>query len=617
MTVFETFPFDIFFETSKYLDLDDVAHLAQTCRQLRAQLLQNALSRRIVETHHHYTNEACTARQGTISYNESLCMIYDRRHALSTTQPFSARVVGQGSTFLYRQGVLCLQTGSSVQISNLRSSCSVVTLDLMTMVFGGNTCESAGVSFEMMYYSDELLSVLVNIESNESWIYCVKTTSSLQDDNRVVRSVGLGHDHSKLFIRHTSQYLYYGSHTGTSPNDGHRKWEIRGVALQPGFELSAEQGRPLLLEDFHGSDVGSTVTFEIHDGFFYAVSNQGTYEVEEIDWTSFYNCIRFPLNDPVALAVENDARIYRRQHAEGAIHDSWTDLTLQPDEKTNKLFVVESRREWVGASSKQLRTFYTTCIDFSASELAADESPRDDESDPPQLPEDDLLTTLLDSSHGASYMPTPRQYSWSRHPEFSTIDISPRSFILARTKFRTYNYSCSAFMDLVEDETCCRGGTDTSPSCLRLRIGSRRVAPALSTTDDFASDSIWRNNQSKMPRFADSTKYRYTPTRMWPPPRSTCPCSARLHRIMNPPSTPGCTAGQTSITAACDERSIVYMIRPRYASSYQHSTHTLGTVVCIDFGREALLTPSAAHPDDMRWDWSPGQDGRCRSGTCW
>ncbi|XPS78825.1 hypothetical protein M3J09_010829 [Ascochyta lentis] len=601
------------FETSKYLELDDVAHLAQTCRQLRALLFQNALLRQTVETHHPHTDEACAARQGTISYNEAFCMIYDRRNALSDAQPFSARVVAQGNTFLYRQGVLCVQTNSTIKVSNLRSPAPVVTIDMMEIMFQDNTSGSAEVSFEMMYYSDEVLAIFVNTESDDSWIYCIKTSGGLQDDSRVVRIVDLGRDRSKLFVRHTSQYLYYGSHTGTSTNDGRRKWVIRGVALQRAFELSPKQGRPLLLEDFHGNDIGSTVAFEIHDGFFYAVSNQGTYGVEEIDWTSFYNCLRFPLDNPVPSAVQSDARVYRRQHAEGAIHDSWTDLTLQPDERTKNLFVVESRREWVGASSKQLRTFYTTPIDFSTSNLAADESSQDDASTLPQLPEDDLLTTLLDSSHGASYMPTPRQYSWARHPEFGTTDSSNRSFILARTKFRTYNFSCSAFMDLVEDENCCRSRIDTSPSCLRLRIGSRRVAPAISITDKVDINSVRRTNQSNPVRYVDTTQYRYTPIRMWPPPRSTCPCSARLHRIMNPLSTLDTTTGQTSITAACDERSIVYMVKPRYSSGYQNGNHTLGTIICVDFGRSS---PSGTTPDAMRWDWSPGQNKRCRSGTC-
>lgn len=49
MPVFEALSFDILFEISTYLDLDDVAHLTQTCRQLWTLLDTSALPRRVVE----------------------------------------------------------------------------------------------------------------------------------------------------------------------------------------------------------------------------------------------------------------------------------------------------------------------------------------------------------------------------------------------------------------------------------------------------------------------------------------------------------------------------------------------------------------------------------------
>jgi hypothetical protein len=521
-----------------------------------------------------------------------------------------------------------VQTGSIVHVSNLHFPADVVTLDLFKIMFDDDASEPGVVSelsFEMMYYNDEILAVLVQSGRYDSWIYCIKTTPGLHNDDRLLRIVVVGPDNSKLFVRHTSQYLYYGSHTGISPNDGHHKWKIWGVALRPTLNMPAQQEQPLLLEDFHGSDIGSTVAFEIHAGFFYAVSNQGTYEVEEIDWTSFYNCIRFPLHDPVYKALQTDARVYRRQHAEGAIHDSWTDLTLQHDEETNDFFVVESRREWLGSSSKQARTFYTTRMSFSPpNSLDNPDSPDASSSAPPQLPANDILTTLLDSSSRANYMPTPRQYSWTRHPELGSSDIAQRSFILARTKFRAYNYSCSTFMDLVEDDKCCPDRSLSSPACLRLRIGSRRVAPPTlpSATGTNDKANLQQANQPTDGDFVDQTHYRYTSIRMWPPPASTCPCAAHLHRILNPTLTSPCGANilQRNITAISDARSIVYMIAPSNPYAYSTPSHSqsntaLGTIVLVDFGRSAPTSPTPA-THELRWDWMPGQQKRCRSGTC-
>lgn len=574
-----------------------------------------------------------------MTYKEAFCAIYDRRHAFSKVQPFSARIVGQGSSFLYRQGVLCVQTGSTVHVTDLRSTRPTFQVDLVHLFKSTNICDD-GYSFEMMYYNDNILSVLAQRGSKYATpglIFCVRTASDLQDTERVLGHVVLEDGWSKLFVRHTARSLVYGTHTGTG-GDGHRKWEIKGRSLLAGEAEDQEPADKIILEGFHGNDIGSTVAFEIHDGFFYAVSNQGTYEVEEVDWTSFYHCVRFPLDNPVAEAVQQDTRVYRRQHAEGAIHDSWTDLTLQHNEKTNDIFIVESRREWVGATSKQARTFYTSRISFSApasTDYPWDlHSSRNDIAPPLPLPENDILTTVLRSSHNANFMPTPRQYSWTRHPEFLSTMLMKRnsqSFILARTKFRAYNLSCSTFVDFVEDERCCPDRPATSLPCLRLRIGSRRVAPSdfilssyecgnATVKNDFTPDGP----HCERVRFADKTQYRYAPIRMWPPPPTTCPCAARQHRILNPVFRPtsGMSSGQKGITAICDERSVVYMIKPSRSYNYGCMNHNgtdiaLGTIVLVDFGRPSVSNSSSVPTDsDLCWDWAPGQEKRCRSGTC-
>ncbi|KAF3009880.1 hypothetical protein E8E13_010755 [Curvularia kusanoi] len=342
----------------------------------------------------------------------------------------------------------------------------------------------------------------------------------------------------KLFARHDTEYFCFGTHTARG-SDGHLKWIITYFRYD---EVSAEMNMgKVLLEDFHGTDIGSTVAFEIHNGYFYAVTNQSTYEVEEVDWTSFYHCIRFPLHKPrIDQEPKQQAkRVYRRQHAEGAIHDSWTDLTLQHDEGTNDLYIVESRREWIGASSKQARSFYTARLSLGQTDSGEEFwGPTCSDVDTgPQglLPENDILTTVLDSSHRATYMPTPKLYSWTRHPEFPYMGWDsppPRSFILARTKFRAYNYSASAFIDLVEDGNCCPNRHSSAPPCLKLRIGSRRVAPAGFKCHYYEDGGHCYEDGSTVAKytvasypdckkrtpFEDDEQYRYTPVRMWPPP---------------------------------------------------------------------------------------------------
>lgn len=518
-----------------------------------------------------------------------------------------------------------------VRVSDVHSRSDVVQLDLIAIIRPLPESASAppdDFRVSLLYYGDGILAVHATKYSRPdvSHIFAISTAIEPADGRRIVGVVQLSSS-SKLFVRHNSRYLYYGTHTGIG-DDGHHKWEIEGMSLREGkaFDLP-EREKPLLLEEFHGTDIGSTVAFEIHNDYFYAVSNQGTFEVEEIDYTSFYHWVRFPLNNPTPDEVQTDDRLYRRQHKQGPIHDSWTDLTLQIDERTNETVVVESRREWAQASSRQSRTFYVTKIKV----------PQDTSETPSLIEEDftglklpnDIMTTLIDSTNKVHYMNTPDLYSWSQHPEFAKHESSPRSFILARTKFRAYNYSCTSFLDLVEDDRCCND--PTKPPCLRLRIGSRREKDLEYTIGKQRIDDT-------EPVFADEASYRHSPIQMWPPLASRCPCSHRLHNILSPPLPSGPTHAR-SITGVMDERCLVYMVKP--GRSYGASNdNALGSIVIVDFSRPvaaATTTPSPAvtmqnHAgsssssagsagaecglDPATWQWSPGLEGRCRSRTC-
>ncbi|KAH8724089.1 hypothetical protein GQ44DRAFT_618933, partial [Phaeosphaeriaceae sp. PMI808] len=562
------------------------------------------------------------ARAGHVTYKQTHQAIYDRRNALSSAHPFSARVLGQGHAFLYRQGMVCIQTGDIVRISDVRSS-DTVQLNLTAIIqpmLESAFAESSCFKLSLMYYSDGILAVYAEAESltNSGHLFVISTT---KDPGRVVKAFRIVTS-SKLFVRHNSQYLYYGTHTGVG-DDGHHKWEISGVSLDEQLPL-IDSKRPLLFEDFHGTDIGSTVAFEIHNDYFYAVSNQGTFQVEEVDWTSFYHCVKFPLYNPVDVEMEKDKCVYRRQHVQGPIHDSWTDLSLQLSERTNEVMIVESRREWARASSRQSRTFYTSKFKVKPKCSSGESSPSKNASETFLLPENDLFVDVLDSTNKPNWMPTPLQHTSSRHPEFSLDVTSPRTFMLARTKFRAYNYSCTSFLDLVEDDRCCND--PSLPPCLRIRVGSRREAslniPPLNSKGKGRADEA-------EPTFDDFTQYQNSPIRMWPPPASRCPCSKRLHNILNPPLASGPSHSRTVI-GVLDERTLVYMVKP--GRSYNPSDDSaLGTVVVVDFTRPWKETDSTPTPllhktdagnsveDDGNascWQWNLGQNRLCKTGMC-
>ena len=517
-----------------------------------------------------------------------------------------------------------MQEDDIVRVSHVRSPLDIVYLDLTSIIRPVMELTFAlrgKFKASMLYYSDEILTVhaIGDFKSRIDHIFVISTTIHALNGHRVIRAFPLASS-SKLFVRHNAHYLYYGTHTGIG-DDGHHKWEIFGISLDKQYPLSVRK-RPLLLENFHGTDIGSTVAFEIHGDFFYAVSNQGTFEVEEIDYTSFYHWVRFPVSKPLSEAIEKSERLYRRQHKEGPIHDSWTDLSLQVDERTNETLIVESRREWAQASSRQSRTFYVTKLKKEPKTVSNPTSPSSDAPHEQLLP-DDILARLVDSSNNPNFMHTPPLWSWSQHPEFSKVGSSPRSFIIARTKFRAYNYSCTSFLDLVEDDRCC--SDPSKPPCLRLRIGSRREA---------FLDLVQENQKGKQrvddvdsPFVDDMVQYRHSKIKMWPPPASQCPCSKRLHDIINPPLPCG-PSHDKNITGVLDERSFVYMVKPGrfYGTSEEQP---LGTIVFVDFSRPFKFHNEAKPPpmsrsnskmeDEFRpsaWKWVPGLDKHCRAGTC-
>jgi hypothetical protein len=524
--------------------------------------------------------------------------------------------VGHGKEYLYQNGVICILTGSIIRVLNADASTATCEINLSsfddTISEGSSSPSEPKVS--LLSCNEDLVAVHYEKKGrpSSSYMLILRTNEGLSAESRLLKTITLESSY-KLFARVTAECIYFGTHSAED-DYGHHEWALRGVALSSNYEIPCE---PLQLEKFFGTDIGSTIAFEIHGEYFYAVSNQTSFEVEEIDWTSFYHCVRFPLRNPTPEATEICNKVYRRQHNEGPIHDSWTDITLQFDEATNQAMIVEARREWLTTTSRQQRTFYISPFEWETTSPVSSEdgSPVAPISQGPPLPsvEDDAFVGLLESNNNPNWAPEERRPSSRHHPETTSECGATRSFILARTKFKGYNYSCSSFFDFVEDERCC-SESSTTP-CLRIRIGTRKEAPMVeSATGLYTLPKIESSNS---PYRKGDVAYRHSPIRMWPPPSSQCACSRRLHRILNPAlSGP---SHSRSMTGTLDERRFVYMVRPTRADN------ALGAVVVINFTRgSSAAKPNEAAPaessggadrhfEHLRWDWTPGA---CRKGAC-
>lgn len=367
---------------------------------------------------------------------------------------------------------------------------------------------------------------------------------------------------AKLFVRHTREYLYYGTHSAQR-DDGHHEWQIHGLRMDTGGTVSR---KPLRLNEFVGSEIGSTACFEIQDGNFYALSNQTSFDTEEVDWTSCYHFVRFELDD-----VSPDLKlrkIWRRQHHEGPINDAWTDLSLQLDEQTGELKIVEVRKEWLGGGSLCGRTSYTTSFtEASDEDLILDR---------PNFPSNDQLSRTLDENSKPSWVEKPpiRIPKFCHHEQ--TANAEPyHEFIRAKTKHRTYNSSAHAFVDLVADEI--RVPNSSRPKDrLRLRIASRiPESPLMSNDSSSNAGHLYvrpqRRDHNGCPIPNSEETFTGTTIKLWPPASA----SPALFDLLCPGGRLG------SVHATSDERSIIYMAGTPHA---QHGNQRAIIMISFDPG---------------------------------
>jgi hypothetical protein len=83
---------------------------------------------------------------------------------------------------------------------------------------------------------------------------------------------------------------------------------IQGIVLEEtkkfvlptpdGSVLQSKKRELIQLHGFAGSELRATACFKIHDGFFYIFNSCDAFGVIEVDHTSYYHCIRSPVDHP-------------------------------------------------------------------------------------------------------------------------------------------------------------------------------------------------------------------------------------------------------------------------------------------------------------------------------
>ncbi|KAK1836315.1 hypothetical protein QBC39DRAFT_367681 [Podospora conica] len=531
------FPYELLALVVGHLDLPDIRSFSRTCRYLQYLFYEDKIARVILENEAPDSLEARTARI-TKRYARELRRLVKRREAITSVSPYLVAVVAVTDSWMYENGVLCHILDRQMRILDLHNSQSTeIVVDIRGLldvaVHESRPCRN--YKFQPLHVAHGLVSCLYSHANPDTARWLVVFNAR---EGRVVTTKRL-RSSFKIFVRNNSKFLCYGAYS-EGGRDGSRLWIVRGYDLTKNTWLSGK----LDLPEPMGSDVGSTVCFEVIDGFLYSVSNQTSLEDEEGDWMSFYTCFRFPLTQQGLGPVQHAPReqLWRRCHFEGPIDDRWSFLRIFKDEQTSQITVVESRKEWLSKSSSARRTYYTTKIVFPAMEHSRE--------GPSKEP---LSERHAESSKMAEvdFTTAPDRDPHSVHPG----DDGSKSIMhtLTKSPVRIYDSATQTFLDLVDDST----SFDPDSLCLRIRGGTRRrwTAAEFEERNRLPPETRHVSHDTFDQQIEDL--YKQEDVIYWPPKESPAEPDAALlalHGVLNPYGHSG------QVRGVWDDRSMAYSI---------------------------------------------------------
>ncbi|EXJ77136.1 hypothetical protein A1O3_10294 [Capronia epimyces CBS 606.96] len=486
------------------------------------------------------------------------CNDYD--NALQTASPYSVCTLAHATSFAYHSGVLSYSTCSSLRILDFNHGRTRTTEKVVTNAF---LCKSVSVSrsfqgqekldlgslvsLQVQAFASDIVVLLCDFGLYGQYLLAVNIADAFeppqqlpdgQRHSRVLLCTRL-RSTSKLFVRHDSRYLVLGTHSALGNHD-HHEWLLYRYDLRTSRPVSKE---PLQLRDFFGSEMGSTVCFTIYHDNFYALTNQTSFESEEVDWTSYYHFICFRLDDPHPdLKVQV---IWRRQHLEGPINDSWTDIGFQLDHRSGELLIVECRKEWLDGGSQSVRTYYTQPFHRAVhGELQ----------NGLRHPPNDPLSRTLDAKSNSRW-----EASWPRADRYVHTETQQgdgdgvKEYIRAKTKWHGYHFNAQTFVDLVTEDASVEGEWRPKER-IKLRMVSRHELGPLVPTGTGERFRIRSRMRDKEGEEMQDGEEAFGPSKvsLWPPDDAP----QELHDML----CPGGRAGD--VKAILGDEGMVYMAGP-------------------------------------------------------
>lgn len=483
--------------------------------------------------------EAQQAFAAKISFREAISRIYDTKQAVASANPYAVAVLAYASAFLYQGGVLSYYCANEIRTLNVHQAARTEqVLDVRNVfrriipAFREDEAQGASVQLSFLYYSAGVLAILAEIGDTNAWLILLDVTPHGPACNRGrLRFLRLLECTRRLFVRHNGSHLFYGvySTVGLSSDP---QWSVQWVDLtRNNDELATE---PILLDKFAGTDIGQNVCFEIFDNHLYAVTSALDSSEEQLHPESFYEWTCISPASRVRRA--NIRKTFRRLHTEGPINDTWSEISLRLDEATGRPMITECRREWLQNRTDNVRTYYTEPLmrpsELSKASAEDDSATITREAEQPTSRDTPLISAasshlpLITGGAGPSNITVAEFASASsrktpggkvirsnkyKHTEYTDCAVPRRDFILARTKYRAYNPSAAAFVDLINDPEPSTS-VGVVQDRLRLRICSRKRKQP---TDENGAP-IKRQKQSESLETEEEQQYVSNGVKLWP-----------------------------------------------------------------------------------------------------
>lgn len=490
--------------------------------------------------------------------------------------------------------MICYRLDESIRILDLYNSPNseqILHLPSLHQEVVGPSLSYKKSMFTLLNYGDQILSCLYTVgkQGKEDYLlaFNVKPGTSPPCELLVCSPVKYPR---KPFTRNDGSYLCYGTYsTGAAPC--YRVWTISVFSLLTG------NARPEMVQlgNLMGSTIGVDICFEIFNGYFYAVSSKVCSELDRVDWTSSYHCIRFPLKDANQQKLQVNDNLWRRDYTEGPIDTTFTDLSLQLDDESGEILIVEGRCEWQCGSRSSRRTYYMQPVVFPNAQGFQEMNMLQMGDYQDYHARQVSITNFKDHGQVEDRRTTgSHRYRPPRHVHPIDDNLWSKNYCaLPATNLRYFTSLGGLFLDLVQipqerprDNECRR------PPKVRLHIETRKLGAPTRNEEGLLTQPETEPATGMKRAGSEEVWIKQGPF-IWPPtpPSNSAPDRhlEALYEILDPfpPASNGAEpTDQGHVVGVADERSVVY------STGSRNSAHR--AIVLINFDSAIRLPASAA-----------------------